>query len=204
MSNETLEQIAEHRKLRIHEPFAEFLNSGKSMYDFEVSLLDCYRMAGHACHAITGAFLITEAAVLHLFPDTKICERGDLKIGFPSELNEGATGPKSNVISFITGAWADSGFPGLKGEFVRKNLMSYGNGDVPKNAIRFTRLSTGKSVLVQYSPDAVLNESPSDKPFPEKWRIEIHHILEKSEKTIQITHESSSRTCSSDGVNGCC
>ena len=36
--NKTLEQIAELRKIRIHEPFAEFLHAEPSMHSFEISL----------------------------------------------------------------------------------------------------------------------------------------------------------------------
>src|SRR5690606_29979984 len=113
--------------IQIHEPFAEFLKAQPSLHSFKISLLDCYRMAGHACHAITGAFLVCEAAIENLFSETKICERGDLVVEFGSNLHERATGPRSNVISFLTGAWGESGFPGLKGNFKRKDLVSYGH-----------------------------------------------------------------------------
>ena len=69
--SKNLEEIASLRKIRVHEPFAEYLNSLPDMHSFDISLLDCYRMAGHACHAITGAFLMTEAAIERLFPETK-------------------------------------------------------------------------------------------------------------------------------------
>lgn len=206
MKNEKLETLADHRKLRIHEPFAEFLKSENSMHSFEISLLDCYRMAGHACYAITGAFLATEAAIQRLYPESTICERGDLKVDFPSCIDEGATGPKSNVISFITGAWASSGFPGLRGNFRRKDLLSYGDQSVPSGAIRFTRLSTGKSLLIQYDPKSVIANSPSEATFPESWRHEICQILANSEQTIQILPEANRKplpsTTSSQGADG--
>lgn len=53
MSNIALEQIAGLRKIKVHEPFAEFLNADPIMHSFEISFLDCYRMAGHACHSMT-------------------------------------------------------------------------------------------------------------------------------------------------------
>jgi hypothetical protein len=73
-----LEEIALKRSIRVHEPFAEFLLAKPTLHSFEISLLDCYRFAGHACRAITGAFLVTEAAVQALFPESNVCERGDL------------------------------------------------------------------------------------------------------------------------------
>lgn len=46
-----LEEIAELRKIRIHEPFAEFLHAETSMHSFDISLLDCYRMSVSALSA---------------------------------------------------------------------------------------------------------------------------------------------------------
>ncbi|PIS11759.1 MAG: hypothetical protein COT73_02260 [Bdellovibrio sp. CG10_big_fil_rev_8_21_14_0_10_47_8] len=186
MNNKTLEQIAELRKIRIHEPFSEFLKSDPLMHSFEISLLDCYRMAGHACHAITGAFLVTEAAIESLFPETRTCERGDLMVEFGSSLDERATGPRSNVISFITGAWGDSGFPGLKGKFKRKDLISYGHADIEKNAVRFRRLSNGKIVTVQYDPSNLVRDLGLQIEFPESWRAEICAILNSSGKVLKF------------------
>lgn len=186
-----LEERAVERRIRIHEPFAEFLRAKPALCGFEVSLLDCYRLAGHACHAITGAFLVTEKAVKNLFPETGVCERGDLAVEFGSALHEYATGPRSNVISFITGAWAESGFPGLKGNFGRKNLVTYGVSEIPLKAVRFRRLSNGDSVTVEYSPSVVTGEIKEPLVFPESWRVEICAILDASEKAIQIINRTS-------------
>ena len=184
MKAKTLEQTASLRKIKVHEPFAEFLHSDPSMHSFEISLLDCYRMAGHACHAITGAFLITESAVENLFPETKVCERGDLIVELGSNLDERATGPRSNVISFITGAWASTGFPGLKGNFKRKDLVSYDHTDLEKGAVRFRRISNGKSVVITYDPSSLLRNLDHQLNFPESWRAEICAILNNSVKTV--------------------
>ncbi|HRO68087.1 MAG TPA: hypothetical protein PL182_11020 [Pseudobdellovibrionaceae bacterium] len=183
MSAETLETMALQRKIRIHEPFAEFLRAQTEMHDFEISLLDCYRLSGHACHAITGAFLVTEAAIRRLFPEGA-CERGDLKVEFGTTLDEAATGPRSNVVSYITGAWAESGFPGLGGKFQRKSLVSYGHSELPRNGVRFHRLSTGKSVVVQYDPSAVISDLGPRREFPENWRFEIQAILQDPTRVI--------------------
>jgi hypothetical protein len=57
----SLEQLARTVKIKVHEPFAEHLKAASDLTDFEISLLDCYRLAGHACHSITGAFLSSAA-----------------------------------------------------------------------------------------------------------------------------------------------
>lgn len=204
MSHESkkLEQIAELRKIRIHEPFAEFLHAETSMHSFDISLLDCYRMSGHACHAITGAFLASEAAIGRLFSETKICERGDIVVEFGSNLDERATGPRSNVISFITGAWASSGFPGLKGNFKQKDLLSYGHSELGPNAIQFRRISTGQSVVVEYDPSEFVKKLDLNLDFPEKWRAEICAILNSPLIVLKISEDQ--QACSSLGPNGCC
>lgn len=186
MKHETLEELAKSRKVHIHEPFAKFLHADASMHSFDISLLDCYRLAGHACHAITGAFLSAEKAIELLFPETKTCLRGDIAIEFGSALNERATGPRSNVMSYITGGWAESGFPGLQGNFKRKNLVSYGNSNVGERAIRFRRLSNGQSVVIEYDPSRVIDALRSQAEFPEKWREEILAILNDSNQAVRV------------------
>jgi hypothetical protein len=182
-----LERTAELRKIRVHDPFAEFLHAQSAMHSFEISLLDCYRMAGHACHAITGAFLATEAAIARLYPETKTCERGDLKVEFGSALGERATGPRSNVVSFITGAWAESGFPGLNGNFKRKDLLSYGSTGLEKSEVRFSRVSDGKSVVIAYDSAEFVAKLGLNLDFPEKWRAEISAILDAPGEVLKIT-----------------
>ena len=202
--NMKLEQIAELRNIRIHEPFAEFLHAEPSMHSFEISLLDCYRMSGHACHAITGAYLVTEAAIERLFSETKICERGDLAVDFGSSLDERATGPRSNVVSFITGAWASTGFPGLKGNFKRKDLVSYGHSELGPTSVRFRRVSTGTSALIGYDPSDFLGKLNCKLPSPQKWRAEICAILDNPLSVLKVTDETEQTLCNLTGPNGCC
>ena len=195
-----LEEQALKRSIRVHEPFAEFLKAKPALHTFEITLLDCYRLAGHACHSMTGAFLMTEAAVKELFPQTQVCERGDLIVEMGAQADEGATGPKSNVIAYITGAWGTTGFQGLKGEkFRRQDLLSFGHSDLDPDAIRFRRKSTGKTVVVNYTPEAVLAKLPHSHDFPDSWRVEICAILEHSDRVVQID-DTEADGCSS----GCC
>lgn len=198
-----LEQLAATRKIKIHDPFAEYLNAKSTLHTFELSLLDCYKLSGHACHAITGAFLVTEAAVAKLFPETLVCERGDLSVEFGSKLEENASGPRSQVISFLTGAWGETGFPGMDGQFRRKGLMTFGNNDLSKNEIRFRRTSTEKEVVITYDPTQVIRETGSRLEFPESWRMEVDSILKNSDAAlqIQVAEEDDSESCEG---SGCC
>lgn len=185
-SSDRMIELAKEFKIMIYEPFAEFLESSKEEIHFEISLLDCYRLAGHACHSVTGAFLVTQVAVEKLFPESKVCERGDLRVDFGSKLEEVATGPRSNIVSYITGAWGETGFPGLKSQFCRKNLVSFGHSELSKRAIRFTRNSTGKSVAIEYDSAKAIQSFNHGLPFPESWRVEIIEILKNKNLAINI------------------
>lgn len=182
MSNPLEVDKLKNLKVKIHEPFAEYLMSNAEEYSFDLSLLDAIHLAGHACPAIIGAFLITQAAIDQLF-DNKICIRGDVEIATSSSSQTGATGPMTNVMSFITGAWAESGFGGLGGDFRRRNLLKYNSMDVPKRAYRFKRISTGKVFDIFYLPELI--ESETELPFPLSWRFKINRILENPQKVIE-------------------
>lgn len=147
---------------------------------------------------------MTEAAIERLFPETKVCERGDLTVEFGSNLDEQATGPRSNVISFITGAWASTGFPGLKGNFKRKDLVSYGHSWLGQSTVRFRRISNGRSVLVEYDPSDFVKKLDLNLEFPEKWRAEIYAILNSSAEVLKVSEENAQTSCDSIGPNGCC
>ncbi|HAG91210.1 MAG TPA: hypothetical protein DCL41_05030, partial [Bdellovibrionales bacterium] len=191
-------------KIKIHEPFADFLHSSDEEANFEISLLDCYHLAGHACHSMTGAFLVTQAAVEKLFPESKTCERGDVIVEFGSEIDKKATGPRSNVISYITGAWGETGFPGLKGQFSRKNLISYGHNDLKENEVRFRRISNGKEVIVEYNPSIATKELSCQLSFPESWREEIFAILKNKDRVVEVTEKIEMSTCGTgSNPNGC-
>ncbi|MBN8541198.1 MAG: hypothetical protein J0L82_12475 [Deltaproteobacteria bacterium] len=161
------------------EPFAEFLMAERDEYQFKVTLLDVVRFAGHACPAMIGAFLLSQRAIKELFPETNICIRGLVSIEVPGAINQGATGPISNVFSMIFGAWDQSGFGGLQGRFIRRGLLSYGVQGIPTGSFRFRNLVTGKAVDVKYDPTgAQTPENAAAVPFQKVWRHKIASILE--------------------------
>lgn len=183
---ETLEALAEKRRVKLFDPFAQFLAADETLYSYERSLLDCYRLAGHACHATTGAFLTAEAAIHELFPEDQVCQRGELLVDFGSEVGEKAAGPRSQIVSYLTGAWGEIGFPGLKGRFVRKNLLSFGHKDLAFNRIRFKRPSAKREVVIEYNPTEILEGLDHGLEFPLSWRTEIIAILKNSAKAVHI------------------
>jgi hypothetical protein len=193
---------AKDLKIEVHEPFAEFLLGSPEETHFSLSLLDCYRAAGHACHSMTGAFLSTAEAVKCLYPESNRCIRGDLLVEFPTSVDERATGPRANLIGFVTGAYSETGFPGLQGKFARKNLLRFKQAHVPQNAVRFTSAISGRSVDVVYDPSPVLRELNCQFTFPEKWRAEVAHVLKNRERVISVAEmKTASAGCES---SGCC
>lgn len=172
--------------IRIHEPLSQHLGGPPETIDFELSLLDCARLSGHLCPTITGAFLMTKAAVEALFPDTKACVRGLLEVELASQADEGVTGPISHVMSYITGAWDHSGFKGLQGGLhSRKYLMRFGSGVCAKGQARFTRVDTRASVVVSYHPERALLEN--DEEPGGDWLALINLIL-TTPSTIKIAN----------------
>lgn len=174
-------------KIKIYEPFANFLMAEKEEYEFSISLLDVVRFAGHACPSIIGAFLISQRAIAELFPEANICIRGDIAIEIPTSVDQGATGPISNVFSMIFGAWEKSGFGGLQGKFVRKGLLKYNSTDIPIGTFRFHNLKTGKYIDIIYDPSkVVVNADTENTPFQKIWRAKILAILQNPNQFIHL------------------
>lgn len=174
-------------EIRVHEPFSKFLGGDVEEYDFSISLLDVVRFAGHACPSMVGAFLISQRAVKELFPETNICERGKVSIQMPGLVDQGATGPISNVFSMIFGAWEKSGFGGLQGQFKRRNLLTYGAPEVPAGVFRFTNTDTHHHVDIQYDPSKAKVSDDSDSlPFQKIWRERITKILKDPDQFVNI------------------
>lgn len=174
-------------KIKVYEPFAEFLMAEKEEYEFSISLLDVVRFAGHACPSMIGAFLISQKAVAELFPETNTCIRGQIAIEIPTAIDQGATGPISNVFSMIFGAWEKSGFGGLQGKFKRRGLLSFNSVNIPNGTFRFHDLKTGTYVEITYDPSkAEAIETSESSPFQKIWRLKIHTILQNPNQFISI------------------
>ncbi len=110
------------------------------------------KSAGHSCPTVAGAYLMTLKALDALYPDTPAV-RGEIKVEFKEDMEDGVAGVIANVISNITGATDKSGFKGLNGNFARHSLMKF-NSNIDSSA-RFTRIDTNKSVDIYYNPSIV-------------------------------------------------
>lgn len=174
-------------KISLHEPFSDFLMGSHDEKNFQVSLLDVVRFAGHACPSMTGAFLITKAAIEHLYPDTKVGIRGHIEIDIPDSPTNGAIGPMANVFSFITGAWGETGFGGFQGgTFTRRNLLRFHSRNAQMGSFRFTRTDTGNAVDITYQPSMVPADIDLSMPFQLQWRTKIKAILENPGLAIHV------------------
>jgi len=167
---------------------------------YEISYVDVVKSAGHSCPTVAGAYLITSEAMKVLYPNERVI-RGDVDVMFKEELEDGVAGVIGNVISHITGATDKSGFKGLGGKFARHSLMHF-NADINSSA-RFTRVSNGKSVDVNYNPNSVPADpqmmplmqkilsggasADEKKRFGELWQERVKRIFENVDKAITVT-----------------
>jgi len=128
--------------IRLYDPLAEFLGAVEDGI-LEYRYLDAVKLAGHSCPTVASAYWMTYLALRALYPDS-LPERGNIRVEFGKEADEGVTGVIANVISFLTGAAADGGFKGIAGAFDRRDKLFFAV-DIASE-IRFTRLDTGQTV----------------------------------------------------------
>lgn len=148
------EFFAQLLPLTLRDPLAETLGAtlgGIMVYRYE----DAVRLAGHSCPTVAGAWLMARHGLAALYPE-ELPERGAIRVELRGALDAGTTGVVGSVLGLVTGAAGEGGFKGLGGRHVRRDLLAYGV-DLP-GEVRFTRLDTGASVLVDYHPEKV---SPS-------------------------------------------
>jgi hypothetical protein len=180
----SIDDLKNHR-IAVREPFAEFLQGGPEEKAFDLSLLDVVQFAGHACPSMVGAFLISQRAIKELFPDTDVCVRGEVRIDIPTSAEQGATGPIANVFGLIFGAWGNTGFGGLKGQFARRGLLRFDAPGILPGTYRFHNDRTGAGVDISYDPSAAPFEPDPSMSFQEQWRHKIKAILDHADSVIR-------------------
>jgi formylmethanofuran dehydrogenase subunit E len=119
----------------------------------EFTYKDVVKSAGHSCPTVAGAYLIVKEGLKELYKN-ELPKRGEIKVSFKEDLEDGVAGVISNVVSQITGATSKSGFKGLNGKFARHSLMEF--NDNIKSSIKLTRIDTNQSVEVLYNPNSIL------------------------------------------------
>ncbi|WP_415398046.1 hypothetical protein [Sulfurimonas sp. CS5] len=184
--------------IKVQDPLSAVLGAfAKGEYEF--NYLDVVKSAGHSCPTVAGAYLITAEALKALYND-ELAVRGNIKVEFKEQLEDGVAGVISNVVSQITGATDKSGFKGLAGKFARHSLMDF-DASISSSA-RFTRVDTGKSVDVIYDPSSVM-PSPNMQPlmqkmmggaaepaeikeFGELWQDRVKRIFENTQSVVKV------------------
>lgn len=191
-SNIVSADALKNNSISVYDPFSDYLMGSDDEKKFSITLLDVVRFAGHACPSMVGAFFITKTAIEILYPENQLCVRGDIRIDIPKKPTDGATGPIANVFGFITGAWSETGFGGLSGKFVRKNLIHFGSENAIPNSYRFTRLSNNKSVDIFFDPSRLALSLDPDEPFQQQWRRKIEAIMNNPQSVIRTSRPEAS------------
>ena len=143
--------------IKLREPLAEFLGAVDEGEEFVFTYYDAVKLAGHSCPAVSGAYKITQKALKALYgSDTPV--RGEISVKVLGNVENGANGPISQVISLITGAAPETGFAGLGQRFGRKNKLVFDAENEEPNSFIFSRDDNGKSVKVIYHPERVPQE----------------------------------------------
>ncbi len=127
------------------DPLAALLGAsegGRLQYRY----VDAVRMAGHSCPTVASAFLMTRAALRRLYGD-ELPRRGEIRVQFRDQGDAGVTGVVAAVATLITGATEDSGFPGLAGQFRRRERLFFGS-PTRFGEIAFSRLDGGATAEV--------------------------------------------------------
>jgi hypothetical protein len=137
--------------ITVADPLADALGAAEGGL-IEYRYLDAVKLAGHSCPTVAGAWLMTRAALAHLYPG-QTPRRGEIRVELRQGVDEGVAGVIAGVAGLVTGAANEGGFKGLAGRFARNGLLRFG---VPmRGEIRFTRLDNGVSVELSHRPQAV-------------------------------------------------
>ena len=191
--------------IELLDPLGEMLGAVNTGEPFVYNYSDAVLMAGHSCPAVSGAFAITKKALKALYGDEKPV-RGEIRVLIKGKPEELAYGPQSQVIMLITGASGDTGFKGLGGKFARNNRLFFDHNETEFNTYIFQREDTGKTVKVEYNPQALPDEprlntltplvisgaasSEESEEFKKLWQGKVERIVTEEEKypgLIEIT-----------------
>ena len=159
-----------------YDPLADILGTfkdGKIVFNY----IQIVKAAGHSCPTVAGAYAMTYHALKALYGE-ELPVRGNVKVEFKEDIEDGVAGVIANVITNITGATSKSGFKGLGGKFARHSLMFF-NTPISSSA-RFTRVDNGKSVDVFYD-HSIVPGSQKMQPLMQKIMQGIATSEEKEE-----------------------
>ena len=146
--------------ITVRDPLAQFLGAARHGL-IEYCYTDVVRLAGHSCPTVAGAYLMALHGLRALYgSETPV--RGDVEVFMHGAPGSGVTGVIASVVQLVTGAAAETGFPGAGSLalFARKNLLTFG-ADVD-GVLGMRRRDTGKAVTVHHDSAIV--------PWPDEMR----------------------------------
>lgn len=138
--------FAQASVITVRDPLAQFLGAVRQGL-IQYGYADVVRLAGHSCPTVAGAYLMALHGLRALYGgETPV--RGDVEVFMRDARDSGVTGVISSVVQLVTGAAAETGFPGAgpSALFARKNLLHFG-ADVD-GVLGMRRRDTGKAVTV--------------------------------------------------------
>ena len=184
--------------IKVQDPLSNVLGAFENG-QYEFNYIDVVKSAGHSCPTVAGAYIISLEALKALYPN-EIAIRGNIKVAFKEDLDDGVAGVIGNVISQITGATDKSGFKGLQGKFVRHSLMQF-NAEINASA-RFTIVDNSQSVDVFYNPSNIkpnpdvqvimqkMGEGKASndeiQEFGVLWQDRVKRIFENIDQVIRV------------------
>ena len=139
--------------ITVRDPLAEFLGAAKQGL-IKYCYADVVRLAGHSCPTVAGAYLMALHGLRALYGE-EMPVRGDVEVFMRDAPGSGVTGVISSVVQLVTGAAAETGFPGAGASalFARKNLLAF-DADVD-GVLGMRRRDTGKAVTVHFDSATV-------------------------------------------------
>jgi hypothetical protein len=139
----------------VRDRFLEFLGLLPPGEPLAVSFAEMVKAAGHVCPTVAGAYLILRHGLAALYGNEPAV-RGAVRVtayGGPADFGYG---PIAQLVNFVIGAAADSGFGGMAhGRFRRRDLFVFKRDDIRRNEFDFERLDTARKARVVYDPSVI-------------------------------------------------
>lgn len=133
--------------LTVQDPLAAFLGAAENGI-LTYRYADAMRLCGHSCPTVAGAYLMVIKGLKALYGE-ELPERGGIEAAMQGTRDEGTVGVTASVVQLLTGAAPETGFGGIgmQGRFARRNLLSFGAGEI-NGTLTLRRKDSGKTVAV--------------------------------------------------------
>ncbi|EMS1121002.1 hypothetical protein V3163_001286 [Neisseria gonorrhoeae] len=133
--------------LTVQDPLAAFLGAAENGI-LTYRYADAVRLCGHSCPTVAGAYLMVIKGLKALYGE-ELPERGGIEAAMQGTRDEGTVGVTASVVQLLTGAAPETGFGGIgmQGRFARRNLLSFGAGEI-NGTLTLRRKDSSKTVAV--------------------------------------------------------